>query len=502
MTHKQKQKLREAKPTIKKIASEPLPSASEIDASLRAPVLFLFSNASAWLFLASIGFAISLYKLINPTFLSAYQCFTYGRLYPASITMLIYGFAIQTLIAIGLWINSRLCYTKLEKPAIATLAGVLWNIAVFVAVLGILLGDSSGFEYFDIPKYSAVILFCAFIVFFIRFSKTLQYRADCPLYPSRWFFTAFFVAFPIIFSAAVWLLHYQPLKGVAQTVVHCWFANCLFNLCLNSAILATAFYFIPKLLRRDLFGKTIIVLGFWLFMLFSCWGGFSTSLPLPLWVIQISRIIYSLLLIPCVIFAIILYKTSQPKTELHLADLTLFNIAALMPLLFIALNIFSAQPFVAQIIEFTLFNQSKTMLLILLGVVPAFLGTYEYMIPKIITPPLPPFKKLQLTATIVGAFLIVTSLLICGFIQGTNQLDYRIPISTAIHSIKPCLIFALIGTLIFTTGISIFLIRQLVLWHCIIRQTITKLRQWNTLAHDYPTTAPIARAAKGGSPDE
>src|SRR5579859_2235663 len=70
-------------------------SPAEIDASCRLPLVGMFASAALWLVVASVLGMIATLKFHSPNLLADCPCFTYGRVHPASLNALIYGFGLQ-----------------------------------------------------------------------------------------------------------------------------------------------------------------------------------------------------------------------------------------------------------------------------------------------------------------------------------------------------------------------------------------------------------------------
>ena len=59
---------------------------------------------------------------------------------------------------------ARLCRTTLRHPLLLIAGAAFWNLGVLLGVVGILAGDSTGYEWLEFPLYSAVILFVAYLL--------------------------------------------------------------------------------------------------------------------------------------------------------------------------------------------------------------------------------------------------------------------------------------------------------------------------------------------------
>lgn len=83
--------------------------------------------------------------------LSGSAWLTYGRLAPAGWNAIVYGFAAQTGIALGLRVLARAAGQRLQSPLLVVAGGILWNLGVLAGVIGVLAGYSTGREWLEMP---------------------------------------------------------------------------------------------------------------------------------------------------------------------------------------------------------------------------------------------------------------------------------------------------------------------------------------------------------------
>src|SRR6266478_9081585 len=155
-------------------AAPPVPSV-EIDASCRVPVLLLFVSSAAWLLLGSILHMVATLKFHSPAFLADCPWLTYGRVHPASLNAFGYGFAAQAGLGVMLWPMAHLGRTRLAFSPGIVVGAIFWNIGATLGVLGILYGESTGFEWLEMPRYASVMLFGSYLV--IGFGGALTFHA-------------------------------------------------------------------------------------------------------------------------------------------------------------------------------------------------------------------------------------------------------------------------------------------------------------------------------------
>src|SRR6478735_9033912 len=133
-----------------------------IDASTRLPVLFFYASAIAWLLLGTLLAGLTSWKLHAPNLLADYAWLTWGRLRPAHLNVMVYGWASMAGMGTAVWLMARLCRVTLRFPLLLAAGAAFWNVGVLIGVGAILLGDSTGFQWLEFPRYVAVILFVAY----------------------------------------------------------------------------------------------------------------------------------------------------------------------------------------------------------------------------------------------------------------------------------------------------------------------------------------------------
>ena len=183
-------------------------------------------------------------------------------------------------------------------------------------LVGILRGNSTGFEWLEMPRQAQVILLVAFTVIAVLALVTHQNREERGLYPSQWFVLAAFFWFPWIFSTAHLLLLEFPVRGIVQSSIAWWFSGNLLNVWLALAGLASTFYILPKLVGRPLQSGHIALFVFATLILFGSWTGIPASAPLPAWMTALSGAAGVLALVPALgVATIVLLTRRGTKTQ-------------------------------------------------------------------------------------------------------------------------------------------------------------------------------------------
>jgi cytochrome c oxidase cbb3-type subunit 1 len=410
---------------------------AEIDASCRVPVLFLFACAAFWLVTASVFALIASLKFHMPQLLADCPWFTYGRLQPMQMNALIYGFAAQAALGTALWLIARLGRTRLVLPGYIFVGALLWNVGLKIGIFGIQIGDSTGFEWLEMPGYASPILFVGYAIIGVCALLTFHQRSEPKLYVSQWFLLAALFWFPWIYSTANLLLVFFPVRGVLQASINWWYIGSLSGIWLGFIGLAALFYFLPRLAGRTLYSGPLAMLAFWTLALFGGWGGIHHGAPLPAWIPSLSTVFTVLTLIPLLAITINWNQTlagasSNWKDSLPLR-FSLFG--AIAYLVAGALSIADSLPQVSQTTHFTLFATARTQLLLYGFFGMTMLGAIYHITPLLTGSDWPRAKWAtgHFTLGAVGIALYVASLALGGIFQGRALDDPNKPFLDALH---------------------------------------------------------------------
>jgi cytochrome c oxidase cbb3-type subunit 1 len=423
-------------------------SPEETDGSCRAPVLLLFASSAAWLVIASGLELIASLKFHMPGLLAACPWSTYGRVQPAQLNALVYGFAAQAALGVALWLVARLGKTILALAGVVTVGAVFWNVGVTLGILGILAGDSTGYEWLEMPRYASPVLFAAYAVIGLAALLTFLHRREAPLQASQWFLLAALFWFPWIYSTANLLLVFAPVRGMMQAVVAWWYVGNLTNIWFGFIGLAVLFHFIPQLAGRPLHSYYLAMFAFWTLALFGGWGNIPHSAPVPAWLPSLSTVFAVLTVLPMIAIAMNLRQTlagqsAKIKESLPLR-LCAFSVTAYV--LAGLLNVLVALDWVQNIVHFTFFMPALRQLFLFGFVGLATFAAIYYIVPRLMGSEFPSagLVKFHVTFTLAGLALYLISLAVGGVLQGRTLND---PNVAFMDTLKPVLMFFRLSTL-------------------------------------------------------
>ena len=273
-----------------------------IDKSVRGPVLFLFTNGAFWLMLSTLLGVLAAVKLVEPEFLGDCEYLTYGRLQPAHINALVYGWGIQAALGVMLWIMARRSGQELKggKTLLIT-AGVFWNITITFGILAVLMGKSTSIEWLEMPKFVWPILLVCFLCYAWPIARMFG-RAFRPegFMVSTWYILGACFWFPWIFITANVALHCLPGLGAIGAGIDAWYIHGVILLFFVPVGVGSAYYFIPKITGQPIASAQLASAGFWTLAILGGWTGMQKYMggPLPAWMSSVGACAGVLLLIP------------------------------------------------------------------------------------------------------------------------------------------------------------------------------------------------------------
>jgi cytochrome c oxidase cbb3-type subunit I len=411
-----------------------------IDQSARGPVLTFFTTAIFWLLVTTVLGYIASKKLHAPDFIlgpeflyrwlhvhglvaSIFERLTYGRVWPAYTTALIYGWCSLAGMGVATWLIGRLTRVSIKAPAVLQFGAWFWNAGVAVAVITILCGYNSGLEYFEMHRAARACLFIGYLFIGIWGLILFRYRRQSAPYISVWYLAAAFFLFPWFFGTTD-VLSSMPIGGVMKNIVNAWYQTGLFNLWLGCIGIAAAYYLIPKVINRPIYSYNLASIGFWSWVFL---GGLTAMThlsggPVPAYLVTLSIAASILLIIPIVTLTVNFVRTMKGNTGMMASSPTLrftfvgtvfFSIAA-------ALSVLSALRSVDSFTHFTAWRHGQMHLVTVGFFSMVMFGAIYYITPRLMgcewlsrT-----FIKLHFFGTAYGAGTIIALFLFGGLATG------------------------------------------------------------------------------------
>jgi cytochrome c oxidase cbb3-type subunit 1 len=365
-------------------------------------------------------------------------------------------------LGIALWLFARLGRARLAQGALITLGSVLLNLGVLAGVLGILAGESTGFENLEMPRYAALLVMLGYLMIGIWGAVTFHQRRERQLFVSQWFLVAALFWFPWIYSTANLLVVLFPVRGVAQSVIAWWFSNNFIFVWFGLVGLAAVFYFVPKLTNRELPSRHLALFTFWSLILFGSWGGIPRVAPVPAWIPALSTVATVLTILTLITLKLNLRGTLEGKwSRLLSGGQSLQFIGFGIVAFFIGglVNAGGALLDSNNALNFTWLGRARTDLQVYGFFAMTSFGAIYYIIPLVTGLELcPNLVKLHFRLAAFGLLLIVVPLAIGGLLEAAKLRDPGIPFTDVIKGTIPFLRITTVGELSLLAGHVVLLL--------------------------------------------
>jgi cytochrome c oxidase cbb3-type subunit 1 len=416
---------------------------AEIDRSTRVPVLLFFGSAIFWLLIGSVLGLLASFKMNFPELLASEPWLTFGRVRPAHLNVVAYGWASAAGIGVGLWLMARLCRVPLRHHALLITAAITWNVGLLVGVLGILAGDSRSIEWLEIPNYASPILFVAFALIAIWVIIMFRFRKPGHVYVSQWYLLAAFLWFPWLYATANMLLTWAPVQGSAQGAINWWYGHNALGLWFTPIGLASAYYMIPKVIGRPIHSYYLSILGFWSLALFYSWNGLHHLIggPFPAWMISASVVASVMMFIPVITVAINHHMTMRGHFQhLKWSPTLRFTVFGAMTYTLVSFQGSTmAIPFINNITHFTDFSIGHSHLGVYGFFTMMMFGAMYYIVPRLVGWEWPSATLIRwhFWLAAIGITMMVTALTIGGITQGFALNDVEVAFMNSVEYAQP-----------------------------------------------------------------
>ena len=416
-----------------------------IDASTRMPVLMFYTSAIAWLLIGTVLAMFVSLKMHAPGMFSDVGFLTWGRVRPAHVNIMIYGWASMAAMGTSIWLMARLCRTVLRHPLLLVAGAGFWNVGVLMGVVAILAGENTGYQWLEFPPYAAVVLFVAYLLIMSWAVLMFRFRRGQQIYITQWYLLGAFLWFPWLYAAAQLMLFAVPVQGVLQAAVGWWYANNLLFLWLGAIALGTAYYMIPKVIGRPVYSYHLATIGFWTYALFSSWTGMQRVVdgPFPAWMITASIAATILTIIPVATVGLNHHMTMRGYFSLLRYSPTLrFTVfGAISYTVFSALGVILSFRSVARYLNFAQASIAYSHLGLYAFVTMVLFGSMYYIVPRLVEREwrYASLIKLHFWASVYGIGLMSLMLLAGALVQGMEQNDPQMPFMESVQSLLPYL---------------------------------------------------------------
>ncbi len=429
--------------------------------STKEPVDYKAANSVAkyWLYAAFMWFPvfatfgmIMAVKFFYPTFLVDSFFDTFGRIRPAHVNGLLFGFLSSGLIGSMYYIIPRLTHVSLYKPIIGKASAVVWNFAVLAGVLSLLAGITQAREYAEMAWPIDIALVITLILIGITVLGSIFKRKERKLYVSLWFFAGIFLWFPIVYSIGnvIWNPPTGALFGLTDAIVNWFYGHNVLGLWFTPFGLALWYYFIPKLSNRALYSVTLSLISFFALAFFytGVGGHHLLQSSIPEWLKTIAVATSGLMMISVLTFATNIGMTIRGAWSNFMSNVPLrFILFGFVCYIFVSIQgTFQALRDMNIYLHYSQWTVMHSHLALYASFGLTIVGVMFYLVPKISGKPLYSKKWMDVTwwITLLGFVVFMMGMMMAGLVANANWFTHQ-TIAQALPTLQPYFILRAIG---------------------------------------------------------
>jgi cytochrome c oxidase cbb3-type subunit 1 len=442
-----------------------------IDRSLRHPVMFFLTSGAAWLAVSILLGIIASAKVHAPGLLSSCAWLTYGRVFPAHLNALVYGWGMQAAFAVIIWLMARLSRKECTMTGTILTAGHLWNLGVSLGVIGILSGNGTGIPWLEFPTFAWPVLLVSYIAILIGSFIQFRVRPEGHVYISQWYLLAAMIWFPWIFITANTLLHCIPGHPVMGAAISAWFRSAFIFLFFMPVAIGAAYYLAPKVTGRPIFSYSLAKLGFWSLAVIAPWAGMQklTGAPIPYFLPYLGAAATALIFVPAATAAYNTIRTMLSAEENLAASPSLrFTIAGITGLIVLAAAavLLNLPGSTLPLTQFSLSGYGFEILAIYGFFSLVMFGTAYFIVPRVTRREWLSSRliKIHFLFSVYGVITVALITLFGGLQQGIGQEDWKQPWASAASRAYPYAVANTVAWILILFSNLFFLLHLALMW--------------------------------------
>ncbi len=429
-----------------------------MDEAAALPVLLYFGTAIVWLLAGSLFGLLAAVKFDLPDVLGGIPAIAFGRVRPAHLNAVTYGWASLAGAGCLVWLTSRLCGVPIQWRGCLVASVGLWNLGLVYGTAAILLGYSEGVEWLEYPLPAAVLIGAGFVLYAAAIFRTFLQRKVAHVYVSQWYVLGPLLWFPLLYVTA----NLPIYSGVTHAAMNWWYGHNALAVWFTPIGLALAYYFIPKVIGRPLYSYYLSMLGFWSFALFYNWNGIHHLVggPVPNWLQTVSIIASVLMVIPVVAVAVNHHMTTIGHFSLLRSSLTLrFVVFGAMSYTAVSFQgSMESLRSVQEVVHFTHYTIGHAHLGVHGFLTMILFGSMYYITPRVArwNWPQPGLIKLHFWLAGLGVLAYTAAVTVGGALQGWFMNDPKTPFVDVVQLTRPYLTLRSISGTFMSAGHLIF----------------------------------------------
>lgn len=421
-------------------------------------------TASVWLVIGVLmGLTLAL-QFVFPDLFRGVPWLVFSRLRQAHTNTVMFAWLSGAMMGTWLYIVPRLTGRQLWSETLGNISVVLWNLALIVGIVGILLAQTQSREYAELIWSIDVAVMAVLILNLVNLYMTIINRVEPKLYVSLWYISGTLVWMPLLYfiGNVMWNPSTGALTGIDDSIFNWFYGHNVLGLWFTTGLLPVIYYIVPKETRTPLYSHFLSLVAFWGIAFFYTGVGAHHLLwaPVPYWLKTIAVAESVGMILPVVAFMMNILLTMRGNWNRFITSIPLrFIVTGWAAYILVSYQgSHQALRGINLITHFTQYVPGHAHLSLLFFAASVLIGAMYYIVPRIYNARI--YSRLlanvQYSLYVIGFTFFFGGFLLTGLVQGTNWLHQGLPVWAVLPGLRPFMALRAVGGALVVISFTLF----------------------------------------------
>jgi cbb3-type cytochrome c oxidase subunit I len=421
-------------------------------------------TASAWLIVGVLmGLTLAL-QFVLPDLFRGIPPLVFSRLRQEHTNTVMFAFLSGGMMGLWLYIVPRLTGRRLWSERLGNVCVILWNVALFVGILGLATARTQSREYAELIWIVDVGVMIVLILNMINLYMTIANRVERKLYVSLWYITGTLIWMPCLYfiGNVMWNPPTGALTGINDTIFNWFYGHNVLGLWFTTGLLPVIYYLVPKETRTPLYSHFLSLIAFWGIIFFYTGVGAHHLLwaPIPYWLKTVAVAESIGMVLPVVAFMMNIFLTMRGNWNRFMTSIPLrFAITGWAAYILVSYQgSHQALRTINLLTHFTQYVPGHAHLSLLFFAGSTVVGGAYYVLPRALNCRLysRALANVGYSLYFIGFIFFFGGFLLTGLVQGSNWLHQGLPVWAVLPGLTPYMALRASGGALIVLGFMIY----------------------------------------------
>ena len=421
-------------------------------------------TAALWLIIGvSMGLILAL-EFVFPDLFRGVPWLVFSRLRQAHTNTVMFAWLSGGMMGLWLYIVPRLTGRKLWSEMLGNITMLLWNLALLVGIIGILMAQTQSREYAEFIWVIDVAVMVVLILNLINIYMTIAHRVEPKLYVSLWYISGSLIWMPLLYfiGNVMWNPPTGALTGIDDTIFNWFYGHNVLGLWFTTGLLPVIYYLVPKETRTPLYSHFLSLIAFWGIVFFYTGVGAHHLLwaPIPYWLKTIAVAESIGMILPVGAFMMNIYLTMRGNWNRFFTSIPLlFTITGWAAYILVSYQgSHQALRGINLLTHFTQYVPGHAHLSLLFFAASVIMGGLYYVVPRVYNYRIysNTLAYVQFSLYVIGFIFFFGGFLLTGLVQGTSWVHQGLPVWSVLPGLRPYMALRAVGGALVVTSFVLF----------------------------------------------